>query len=238
MTAASPLGIAVNQLSALSRTAAGRLGLLAAILLLLAFAMRFWLHDAVPYLLDYSEESYSRYWPHRGTLLIHIAGGTIALLAGPFQLWTGLRNRYRRLHRATGYAYIAGVAVSALSSFYLAFYANADFGLSLFILAIVWLATIAMALVAVRNRRIDAHQEWMIRSYIVTFSFASYRYLVKLSVFAGLGSGRQATVLWISWVVPMILFELFTQLDRVRPLKRRAAQPATATNEAPERAWL
>ena len=190
-------------------------------LIIIVFATRFWLHDAFPYIVDYAEDSYRRYWPVRKSLLLHIAGGSIALFAGPFQLWSGLRRRFRRVHRWIGYAYISGVAVSASSSFYLAFHARPDFGLSLSILAIAWLASIAMALAAVRNKRIAAHQEWMTRSYIVTFSFVSYRFLVGLSMFRFLGPSRPAMVLWISWVVPMMLFELFMQWDRVRPLKRR-----------------
>jgi uncharacterized membrane protein len=211
----------VSERSTLVKTTAGTIALSLAGLIVIGFATRFWLHDALPYFVDYAEDSYRRYWPVRKSLLLHIAGGSIALFAGPFQLWSGLRRRFRRLHRWTGYAYISGVAVSASSSFYLAFHARADFGLSLFILAIVWWASIAMALMAVRNKRLAAHQEWMIRSYIVTFSFVSYRFLVGLSMFRFLGPSRPAMVLWISWVVPMMLFELFMQWDRVRPLKRR-----------------
>jgi uncharacterized membrane protein len=186
----------------------------------MGLAIRFWLHDAYPYFADYTEESYRRYWPVRQGLLPHIAGGTLALFAGPFQVWSGLRRRVRRLHRWTGYAYISGITVSALSSFHLVFHTRPDFGLSLFVLAVAWLATTAMALTAVRNKRVDAHREWMIRSYIVTFSFVSYRLLVGLSIFDGLESGRFATVLWISWVVPMMVFELSTQWNRVTQLKR------------------
>lgn len=211
---------AVNQSPALFRTTAGRIGVSLAGALVIVAAVRFWLHDALPYVVDYSENSYGRFWPDRNTLLLHMAGGTIALFAGPFQLWSGARGCFPRLHRGTGYAYISGVALGALSSFYLAFHARPDFGLSLFILAVVWCLSVAMALVAVRSKRIDAHWEWMVRSYIVTFSFVSYRFLVGLSVFRGLGPTRSATVLWISWVVPMMLFELCVQWDRVRPLKR------------------
>jgi uncharacterized membrane protein len=211
----------------LLKTSAGTVAIPLVGLIVVAFATRYWLHDVLPYVVDYTEGTYRRYWPVRNGLLLHIAGGSIALFAGPFQLWSGLRRRFRRLHRWTGYAYIGGIALAASSSFYLAFHARPDFGLSLFILAIVWLVSIAMALTAVRNKRLAAHQEWMIRSYIVTFSFVSYRFLVGLSMFKALGPSRSAMVLWISWVVPMMLFELFMQWDRVRPLKPRVASAAS-----------
>lgn len=222
--------------SAFSRTTAGSIGFSLAGVLVLAFATRFWLHDAFPYFADYAEDTYRRYWPVRKTLLVHIAGGSIALFAGPFQLWSGLKRRFRRVHRSIGYAYLGGIAVSAPSSFYLAFHARPDFGLSLFILALVWCASTAMAITAVWNKRIEAHREWMIRSYIVTFSFALYRFLVGLSMFTFLGPSRSAMVLWISWVAPMMLFELSLQWDRVRPLKRPVLQ-ATA-GEPADRAWF
>jgi uncharacterized membrane protein len=208
------------------KTRAGRFAFALLGILVVAFAARFWAHDALPYITDYAEESYRRYWQVRRGLLVHIAGGSVALFAGPLQLWTGLQRRFRRLHRGLGYAYISGIVISASSSFYLALYTRADFGLALAILAVAWLASIAMALIAVRNRRIDVHQEWMIRSYIVTFSFVSYRFLVSLSMFQGLGPSRPAMVLWISWVVPMMLFELFIQRNRIRPLKRPTTAPA------------
>ena len=45
---------------------------------------------------DISEANFGRLWPNRFWLLLHITGGTAALFAGPFQLWSGLRNSHRR----------------------------------------------------------------------------------------------------------------------------------------------
>ncbi len=226
----------VRRLSAFVPTTATQLGLLLVGALLVAASIRFWLHDVLPYIADYTEASYRRYWPSRQSLLLHIAGGSIALFAGPFQLWSGLRVRARRLHRWIGYAYVGGIALSASASFSLAFYTRPDFGLALFILAIVWLVTIGMAIVAIRNRRIDAHREWMIRSYIVTFSFVAYRLLVGLSMFKALGASRHAMVLWISWAVPMMIVEVFMQWHRVAPLKRRAV--SATRSDAADHAWF
>src|ERR1041385_2751073 len=39
------------------------------------------------------------YWPRRGWLLTHIAGGLIALLSGPVQLWLGLHDVKMHVHR-------------------------------------------------------------------------------------------------------------------------------------------
>jgi Predicted membrane protein (DUF2306) len=46
---------------------------------------------------------------------------------------------------------------------------------SLFMLCVAWVVTTGMALYAIRERRIEQHREWMLRSYTVTFAFVTYR---------------------------------------------------------------
>ena len=213
------------------RPAAATLALYAAVVLTLVSSLRFLGHDALPYVADYSESTYARYWVHRGWLLVHIVGGAVALLAGPFQLWSGLRRRSLRIHRWTGYAYVIAIAFAATSSFYLTFHTRADFGTALFVLALMWWLTIVMAYLAIRNGRVDAHRDWMIRSYILTFSFVTYRVIVPMSAFDGLGPSKYATALWISWVAPYMVAEVFMHWERVT---RRRSPASRKRNEGVE----
>ena len=48
-------------------------------------------------------------------------------------------------------------------------------GASLMTLAIFWLVSTGMTYLAIRNRRIQTHKEWMIRSYVLTFFFVNAR---------------------------------------------------------------
>ena len=48
-------------------------------------------------------------------------------------------------------------------------------GASLVTLAIFWLVSGGMAYLAIRNRRVQMHKEWMIRSYVLTFFFVNAR---------------------------------------------------------------
>src|SRR5580765_7395694 len=50
-----------------------------------------------------------QYWPRRGWLLTHIAGGLVALLSGPVQLWLGLHNVKMHIHRRLGIIYISAM---------------------------------------------------------------------------------------------------------------------------------
>jgi len=197
--------------------------------LVLVIAARFWLHDAFPYIGDYTEASYRRYWPQRFGLLPHIVGGSLALFAGPIQIWLGVGRRTRRLHRWLGYLYLVGVVLGAGAAFYLSFFTRPDFGVSLFILAVVWCVTTGMALMAIKSKRLDAHREWMVRSYIVTFAFVLYRWLVKLPIMAPLGEGLVPTALWASWVVPMMVHAVASSWSRARPLKRPGAASIAET---------
>ncbi|HEY7501920.1 MAG TPA: DUF2306 domain-containing protein [Vicinamibacterales bacterium] len=158
---------------------------------------------------DYSEPNYGRFWANRFWLLLHIAGGTLALFAGPFQLWSGLRDSHRQIHRWTGRVYIAGVLIGGVAAFYLSFFSQPrSFGVALFALAVAWWVTVGAAILAVKQYRIEAHKAWMIRGYVVTFSFVTFRMLIELPLWLALGDARLAVALCLSWVVPLIAIEV------------------------------
>jgi len=187
-------------------------------------ALRFWTRDPLHYILDHTERSFGPYWPRRWWLLLHIGGGTLALFMGPFQLWSGLRSRHLAIHRLTGLLYVVGVGVGGGAGFYLSFFSQPlDFGVALFTLAFAWWLTVGMAFLAIKRRRIEAHKEWMIRGYVVTFAFVAFRYLVDLPVFAPLGAARASTVGWLCWVVPLLITEAAMQWRRTVGAKRATA---------------
>jgi len=172
-------------------------------------ALHFYVQDVGHFVLDYSEPSWGRAWPRRFWLMLHMTGATLALFCGPFQLWSGLRRRHLSIHRWTGRLYAGGVLVGGATAFYLSFYTPPrNFGVALFGLATAWWFTVGMALLAIKRHRIEAHKEWMIRGYVVTFSFVTFRWWVDLPLWSSLGVARLATVLWFSWVAPLVLTEV------------------------------
>lgn len=60
------------------------------------------------YYRHYGAASFDPYWPRRGWLFLHINGGALALLTGPMQFWTSLRQRNMTVHRWTGRIYLLG----------------------------------------------------------------------------------------------------------------------------------
>lgn len=144
-------------------------------------------------------------------LLFHAGGGIFALALGPWGFWTKFRNKYLRLHRILGRIYLLSVLVSVVAGFYLAFSAlgglpgRSGFGL----LAVVWLVTGTMAYRRIRRGDVQAHHEWMIRNYALTFSAVTLR--LWLPLLAALGYDfpeSYPTVAWLAWVPNLLVAEL------------------------------
>jgi uncharacterized membrane protein len=167
----------------------------------------------------YAEPAYGNYWPERGWLIAHIAGGTVALFLGPFQLFSGLRRRSLRYHRLLGKLYLGGVAVGSVAAFYLACttspLVSMTFSIGLFLLGVAWSSSTAMAFLAIRNRNIDVHKEWMIRSYVVTYAFVTFRVWLDLPVFHSIAMPERLGLMsWMCWALPLLLTELALQWKR------------------------
>lgn len=160
-------------------------------------------------------EIYGRHWAHAGWLLLHIAGGIVALLVGPFQLWSGLRRRYMRVHRWTGRIYLTSVGVSAVAAAYLLLLPEHSFGFQIGIagLAIAWVTTTGLAYIAVWRRHFQQHKEWMVRSYVVTFGFVFYRIMYQFFMPLELASQDEmaSATSWMCWAVPLFVTEAVLQ---------------------------
>jgi hypothetical protein len=200
-----------------SRVLAGLVGvfILAAVLLI-------WVDDALPYL-EFSEMAYGRFWDRFGLLLAHLIGGSLALFIGPFQLWSGLVQRRMRLHRWAGRLYVAGVALAALSAFPLSLHTQSwTFGVALSVGGVIWIVTTAAAVLAVLQRKFVAHREWMVRSYIMTLAFVSFRLLLEVPAIERLGSEAEVSTTfgWLSWVGPLLAYEFIRQTRHDRLLQR------------------
>jgi len=190
--------------------------LLIAALLALYFAYE----QVLPYFV-WSEESYGYYWQFRLPLLMHVVGGLVALLSGVFQLWSGLNRRAMRTHPVTGRVYATGVVVGAAGGFWLSITSAVlgfAWGVSLFMLAAAWLSITSTAIYCIRTRRVEAHQQWMVRSYIVTFAFVLFRIVtdhIPAQELWGISYADWSNAM-ISpvWVVPLIGYEILLAVRR------------------------
>jgi len=186
-------------------------------------AITFIVLAAFPYRAMFGSEEVARqtlqdfqfaYWPRRGWLLLHIAGGLIALLFGPLQLWLGLHHVKIGVHRKLGMVYFAGMTIGSIAAIVLALKTDLGviFGSGLFFLAMAWISTTTLAYVAIRRNLLDQHREWTIRSYVVTFAFVTFRIGQIALVGAGIPIGTAVSIMaWACWAVPLPVAELIIQ---------------------------
>jgi len=111
----------------------------------------------------------------RHLLIPHTLCGVIALLAGPLQFSSRLRQRQLKLHRVLGRIYVISVFIGALTGIALAVGRPGLPGTSM--QAAAWIVCTTAAFITARNRQIAQHRQWMVRSYAVTFTFVSSRVL-------------------------------------------------------------
>ena len=181
-------------------------------LLLVAFVMAvaFILVAALPYF-NGDEEKLSRYDNRRTWLFVHIAFGIVPLLIGPLQLWLGFTHPHGKAHRRLGIVYLCSILVSCVAGYYLAFNTDVSvtFGFGLAGLATAWAITCSMAMMAIKQRQFLQHQEWMIRSYVVTFGFVSFRIIIVTLTGLNVGTiiDRLNIASWVCWAVPLLICE-------------------------------
>jgi hypothetical protein len=205
------------------QTGTSRTKLTAAVLAwagIVALAVGFVIKYVLFYYRHYDAALFDQYWPRRGWLFLHMNGGALALLTGPMQFWTGLRRRSLTFHRWTGRLFLLGVAMGVMGSVGLAVTtANGwAFETALMGLALAWATTASMAYVSIRKRLVDVHKQWMIRAYVVTFAFVTFRYLQDYSPLSRLRpeNDRDITIAWACWVVPLAVTEMVFHLRQLR----------------------
>lgn len=148
---------------------------------------------------------------------LHVSFGGAALISGALQFPERLRNRLK-LHRLLGKAYLAGITVGGLAGFVLSIFAEggilAKIGFNL--LAITWLFTSWMAYQKIRERDIDSHRQWMIRSYAACCAAITLRIILPLETVLLQMDFAQAypIVAWLCWVPNLLLAEWYIRGNR------------------------
>ena len=142
--------------------------LFAAIGLMLAYVIP---HDE-SFLVHPKDPIWQHYEPFKWWLLPHGIAGACALLLGPMQFSSGLRNRFRQLHRGIGRIYVASVFVAAPLGFYIQFFKERmgeprSFSIAAAVDAALWMITTGIALVFILKAKVQEQRQWMTRSFEV-----------------------------------------------------------------------
>ena len=161
---------------------------------------------------------------HFALTFAHMVGGTGMLFLGGLNLYLAARNDNFPLHRTVGKAYLAFGAFGAIVAMVVtASPAHKTPGgpiltpisVSLLTLAAAWLCFAALGWRAARNRRFQSHAQWMVRSYVLVWSFVFCRIASRFVPMS------DEAFIWLSWVGPLLVCEMLLQWpDGARKVKR------------------
>lgn len=146
-------------------------------LFIIALSVYFFLDNVVAFLYGYRSKNFGVTLFHNQLwVVMHLVGGSMALLLGPFQFWSFLRTRYMRLHRTVGKIYMFGVLLIGISSFRLSLISFCiPCRISLFLLTFFAVLSTWLAWQAIKQRNIKVHRQMMVRSYVCVIAFVAVR---------------------------------------------------------------
>ena len=154
-----------------------------------------------------------KYYEHRLATFLHVLPGALVLLLVPLQFSSRVRSRYISVHRWSGRLILLAVIPLAFSGF---FFGAMPFAGPLETLATVvfgglFLLAAARAFVAIRQRDIGRHREWMIRMLAVAIGIETIRVVDLLLVGALEMSARSAFAIsiWLGWILTVGAAELW-----------------------------
>lgn len=168
----------------------------------------------------------SRFPAHFALLMVHIVGGTIAMVAMCLQLWPWLRRNHPAVHRASGRLYIfAGVVPITLVTLFLIEtqgHSNGAAGGAAW--SALWLATTLIGYKKMRQGKRVEHRRWMIRSFALGLAIVETRVVFTVATtFPELGWDPillSQLVAWVPWVSHLLLAELWLALEEKKEAVR------------------
>ena len=161
-------------------------------------------------------------------LYVHIVTAMLALIIGPFQIFLKKSQARRRQHRLMGYIYVISISASGIVGLYLSLFATGGWvaGLGFFGLDVLWVAATWTALRKIIAKDVQAHKEWMLRSYALTFAAVTLRiWLAPLTMLFGDFEAGYRVVAWFCWVPNLLVIEAV-----IRARKSKRTSPAASIN--------
>ena len=112
-----------------------------------------------------------------------------------------------------GKIYVAGILfLGGPAGFYMALHANGGFTaqIGFSILSLLWVSFTWLALRAILKRNIIKHEQWMLRSFALTFAAVTLRIWVPILSLI-LHFNQEETLLlspWLSWIPNLLIVEI------------------------------
>lgn len=166
-------------------------------------------------------------------VLLHIPAAIVYSILGAWQFAPGFRRRHRAWHRAAGKVLAPCGLIAALSGLWMAHFYPWPAGdgqlvyVERLVFGVAMVASIGLALAAVRRRDFTTHGEWMIRGYAIGLG-AGTQVLTHLPWLV-LADGRpgelaRGVMMGAGWAINVVVAEWIIRRGRVaRPAGALAA---------------
>ena len=155
----------------------------------------------------------------------HIVSGPCSLFLGMILLNEGFRREYLPWHRCLGRIQVACVCLLITpSGLWMACYAEtgAVAGAGFASLAIATSVCVAFGWRSAVTRQFGAHRRWMIRCYVLLCSAVVLRLIAGLATVTGSEAVWLYTLsAWVSWLVPLGVFEFSQNRRHFRHFQRQ-----------------
>lgn len=154
---------------------------------------------------------------------LHVVSGGVLLLLIPFQFSRSMRARHRSVHRWTGRVALAAAWVSGLGGLYFGVlhpFAGAFERVTVGVVGIFFLAAVTLAFTRIRQGRVAAHREWMIRGMAAALAIATVRLVaIPIDLFLTSRGLSPETIfavsLWAGWGTTLAGAEWLVRRTRV-----------------------
>jgi uncharacterized membrane protein len=174
----------------------------------------------------------ARFFAQPLPVLLHIPAAIVYSMLGALQFSPGFRRRHRGWHRAAGRILVPCALIVALSGLWMAqFYAwppgdGEGVYVERLVVGTAMLASIILALLAIRRRDFTSHGDWMTRAYAIGLG-AGTQVLTHLPWFI-LADGKpgelpRAVMMGAGWAINIVVAEWIIRRGRVRPSRQMAA---------------
>ena len=188
--------------------------------LIIFFLTWLFMHGAEHFLL-LSPASLGKYFQFRWVLIAHITARGGALMLGILQFWKTLRLYSAKVHRIIGLLYLLAIMLSSLCAVILAFTTakevNWAYAFSLQVWVSVWISSTAVAYYAAVVKQFHLHQQWMVRSYLVTLAFIISGLALKIPAMERIGTFADISpsFFWMGWSVPLFIYQLLLDAKKL-----------------------
>lgn len=144
---------------------------------ILLLSVYFFLDNVIAYFYGYRSRMFGEtLFDNQLWVVMHMVGGSMALLLGPTQFWPFIRNRFLAFHRVAGKIYMTGIALIGISAGRLSLISTCvPCRISLFLLTVFAVLSTWFAWRAIKTRNTKTHRQMMVRSYVCVLAFVAVR---------------------------------------------------------------